>query len=270
MALIPKQHIVLLLSDLHCGKKTKRYNSKVFNRSVERVTQSTIDSYNSIIEAFDVEELTVVLNGDIIDGETIYTGQAFGLEFDIDQQRNVAGKAFGQMLDRLSDYFSKVNVRCVYGNHGIANYRGSNVANWDISFYRELQARYANDPVVNVRYTRNYYDIVRIEGHPILVTHGDAIKPSGDTPFTAITKRVTKWAIGGIPQRFEMVLLGHLHNPYHIYAGDIPILGNGTFISDDEYASKLGFPSLTNQWIFGVSRERLLTYLHPIDLRIRG
>jgi len=67
---------VLLMSDVHIGKQTKSYNHRIFAKRLEVLQNSMM----SIVEAHrsirPIKKLVLVMNGDIIDAESIYPSQA--------------------------------------------------------------------------------------------------------------------------------------------------------------------------------------------------
>lgn len=258
--------MVVVISDTHFGRKTKKFNHKEGQRCMLKITSSVLKSFDTIRHAFNVDEISIFLIGDIIDGEEIFPGHGYAVEFNIDRQKQVAMESINEMVKTLQPFFKRINIHCVKGNHGIANRRASEKSNWDLALYRELQAYYRSEPTVRVVVAESWHHTVNIEGHRILLCHGDEIKPSGDTPYTSIAKRVMRWVTSNMFGRIDMVVLGHLHTDYKIRAGSIPIIGNGCFVKDDEYSIKFGFTPSRIMHILGVTKEKLPTYIHEIDL----
>jgi len=259
-------HLVAHLSDTHAGRKTVAFNSKEFDRCFDVYTKNLIDSAKILKNSHTVDEVTIVLGGDIVDGEEIFRGQAYELEFKIDEQKKVASEAIYRMTDSLKPYFRRINILGIRGNHGVANRNGSSASNWDFALYEMLEQRFKGDRRVNLVIEKSWHHILNVMGHKILIAHGDEIRPGGDTPYTSIAKRVMKWYTGGTFGQFELCLLGHLHTDYQIRAGKIGIYGNGCFVADDDYSLKYGFFPSRVMHIFGVTKKAIPEVVFKVDL----
>ena len=140
-----EESMLLLLSDVHIGKKTKSYNAKKFIQRLNTLKEGLFDIVDMHRKIRKVDKLYIAFDGDIIDAEAIYPGQSVdGIDAVIlDQIYTVGLPAFTSFLQDCSAYFSEIECHCVKGNHGkqnAAKWSSSKSTNWDNVFYKSLEA----------------------------------------------------------------------------------------------------------------------------------
>lgn len=230
---------LLLLSDWQFGKETESFNSDVAARRVHALADKVV--HLTEVERADhpVNEIHVLWNGDMVEGLTVFPGQAFEVDTDLLGQVFAAVGAGERLLRVLLANFSKVVCWQEYGNHGRIGRKGDvpRADNVDLLVYGLLKERVPEAVWMPVQ---SWYAIVEIGSYRALLVHGDEVRSfGGQTPAFGIAKKVNAWATGIVPA-FVDCYMGHWHGP-HV----IPIAhGKGrTFVnpsleSDNVYAAE--------------------------------
>jgi len=254
---------VVVISDTHVGKKTKSYNVDVFRQRMGKLLRSVLDFKNEINKAYKMPDIHIFLLGDMIDGEAIYGGQGYNTDLNVDEAIDVFVDTFDWFTEGLLDRYRKVDIHCVYGNHGRANRKG--ITNWELMLYKRLRDIYRHNNQVDV-HVGDWYHIASIRGWKYLLIHGDQVYMYQNIPLYGIIQKAMRWYSGGIDEQFDVVLLGHFHTFSRLDWNNITILINGTMVSDDDYVAKMGLKSQTKFWMFGVSRSNKMLWAHDIEV----
>lgn len=266
---------VLLLSDIHIGKKTASYNPKVFVKRLGRLR----DSMMSIIQAQrsirPIKKLVIVMNGDFADAEAIYPAQA--VDFIsipiIDQIFAVGVPSLVSFLGFCLENFEEVECHCQKGNHGnqnAAKWSSSRSTNWDLVLYKTLEASTLNQPRIKwFIATKDWKSMFKILGYGFLACHGDMVKRFYNSPYYGMTRQAERWANAYRDKiRLDYVLYSHFHS---LDAGmrhnRLMIFVNGSFTTDDTYAEEnIGVASVPEQLLFGVHPRFGVTWRFPLSL----
>jgi hypothetical protein len=264
----------LLLSDTHIGKKTASYNPRVFIkrlRCLEGAMMSVVNAHRSIRP---IKKLVVVMNGDIVDAESIYPGQAVdGISLPlIDQIFTVGVPELTKFLYFCLANFEEVEVYCQSGNHGRLNaskWSTSKSTNWDYVLYKALEGMTQNqDRLMWHINTKEWKSTFRILGHGFMATHGDMIKMYYNMPYYGMSRQAMRWA-NTYRSRIKLThfLFGHFHTAGTIRFNQIWMHCNGSFITDDVFGEeKIGVGSVPEQLLFGVHPKRGVTWRYPLLL----
>jgi predicted phosphodiesterase len=121
-------------------------------------------------------------------------------------------------------------------------------------------------PNVTVEVCYDWYRVIRVANTGFMVTHGDKIRSGGDTPFTAIAKRVSRWR-ESIPGDWSVLILGHFHNYANFLWNGVEVFINGSPESHNDYAASwMGMASEPLQVTMFVHPKRGITARYPIFL----
>jgi biotin operon repressor len=139
--------VVLNLTDLHVGRKAHdeygqvTFDINIIDYRVTAILTRTIEEINRLVAlGYEVDTLHLLLGGDTVDGEVIYTHQPFEVEMTLDKQITTAEAILFTAIQRLSEAVPSVNVVCQPGNHGEIRLKGtSEQFNADGIVYAELQ-----------------------------------------------------------------------------------------------------------------------------------
>lgn len=258
----PERVCLVHVSDIQLGKRTKSYNPSV---AYTRVAEMLPDAIDGLVAEqrmhHKVDECVLLLGGDIVEGESIFPGQASEIVNGVVQQACWDFPRIGlELISRLAATFPKVRVSCVRGNHGkLGKFFGKD-SNVDTIAYRCLElAMLGTDLSKRVSIDVNpesFCDVVDILGWGFLHLHGDQIRGQLGFPWYGVGKKVAGWIdsikqalieygeqdgmpverIRMVAQSWDYLLFGHFHTPAHFRVGDREVMCNGTTESDNEYA----------------------------------
>lgn len=265
---LKEQSTVLLVSDLHVGKKTKSYGIAEFRGRMRKLYEEVLAKKKEINRSYRMPDFHIFLLGDIIDGEVVYSGQSFNVEDDAMRSVDIALEEISEFIERIKVNFSEVYVYTVAGNHGLMNKYGSERSNWDNVLYRRLSDVFSKDDKVVVKVNDKWYGVENIRGHGYMYIHGDVVRSYQNIPLYGIVQKAMRWKTGGIDKDFDVVLMGHFHTQFMMRWNSMTIICNGTFVTDDDYAEKMGLKSQTKMWMFGVGdgRDEEITWSYSLDV----
>lgn len=139
--------VVLHETDVHFGDVVKdRYGDEVYNSELAQdLTHNFFDNVMGQVDrykdaGYSFDGVHLLLGGDLVTNEAIYSEQPHHIDETIDEQMNRATATYISELERLSESFDWVNVVCVGGNHGEFRVKGSSSkANADDLVYDRLE-----------------------------------------------------------------------------------------------------------------------------------
>ena len=173
---------ILLMSDVHIGKKTPTYRPSVFVKRLECLKSNMMSIVGAHRSVRPIKNLVIVFNGDVVDCESIYPMQATaGIAIPILDQ------IFSVGLPHLSDFiyfclanFETVTIHATQGNHGrlyASKWTNHPSTNWDTVLYKALEAATRGQDRLEWHiYEVDWKALFRVEGFGFLATHGDMIK----------------------------------------------------------------------------------------------
>ncbi|MFW6173696.1 MAG: metallophosphoesterase [Elusimicrobiota bacterium] len=266
--------VLFLISDVHVGKKTKSYNSKVFNVRLDNLRNSAMSIVSDRRTSRPLKKVIVCFNGDIVDNESIYPGQAVdGIDVNIVHQ--IFSKAlpkFAEFLNMLLKNFEEVEIKCTPGNHGRINqakWVSAKSSNWDIVFYKALEAMFTEQERISFDIAVEDWKILFEEkGHGFLVTHGDMIRVYYNLPFYGATRQAQRWQAAYREQiKLSYFLFGHFHSPGYMTFNQSQIIFNGSFVTDDSFAERnIGVAADPKQMIMGIHPKHGVTWRYALNL----
>lgn len=267
-----EQAVVMLFSDIHFGRVTTSYNSEIALRRLDNHINSLLDIVGIESELYNNVELDIFMLGDIVDGETIFPSQPFNIDKSAFEQAKIFAIAVVNKLIFLRQYFPKINVYCVYGNHGRSGKYNSRITNWDNVMYTIMEVATANVPDIKFIYPEGDEKILiaDIYGYKFLLTHGDMINMHYQIPYYGITNKSMRWyqTFDGI----DYMVLGHFH---HHSLGtqfiNVEYFINGSYLTDDTFSKEVigSVNKYPSQVVFGVHRKYGVTWRYPIYLEAR-
>lgn len=237
-------------TDWQRGKITETYSVEKCDARIE-LFASKIAKLTSIQRAdHPVQTAHIMLGGDMLEGITVYPGQAFDVQSHLfDQLFGVVG-TMENFIRRMLAVFEHVVVWTEYGNHGRIGRRGEVPSddNLDRIAYRICRDRFMNENRIEWHDSDKWYNLVIVGNYKAMLAHGDEIKSfGGNTPAFGILRKGTAWA-SGVVEEHKDLYMGHFHCPMSLTKPD----GNRIFVtgspeSDNTYAAEFlaakGFPS---------------------------
>lgn len=248
--------IVAHMSDTHIGVIIKEATMGGVNNFNPKVAARRFAYYFKTLAQYKTHhrkesDLVLVLNGDIIAGVIHGTDTANILSSA--NQHRVALNILSQAIAFISQYFGKVSVVCESGNHGRfmhkMNKGRQTEEKWD-SFetilYLSLEQRFCEYKNVKFVITPTPYTLMEIQGHKVLITHGDTVLNVGQVGksinVASITEQVN--SISASVGKIDLVLVGHVHkSAYVILDNGTHLVINGTLSGTDEFAQSIGILS---------------------------
>jgi len=258
---------ILLMGDLHIGRKTNSYDTNEYLRRIEVCRHNLLKVKRIVNRSHKLRELNIFMLGDIVDGEEIYRGHGYNVEKDVDESVDIAVSSLYNFIKSLERNFRQIKVWCVRGNHGRT--AGSERSNWDKIVYKRLEDRFAdtNNVEVNMHKAKNdWYCMAYVKDWAYLLTHGDAIRAYSNIPVYGMIHKAMRWKSGGIFEDFDVMCIGHFHTVLMLQHNDIMLMCNGTMLSGDSYSERLGLQPVNKFIFFGADDDRPVTWIYMIDL----
>lgn len=251
--------MVVLLTDVHFGKKTKIVNLDVITDRMVTLPKRLLESGNV---PTNVDEIVVVLGGDIIEGEDIFPTQNGMIEAPVIKQIKVATKAIWQMLKNMKATFPgcKIRVETFPGNHGRTSKSADPRTNWDNVIYQTLChiAEETHEDVIQVVPNIEWLYEFEVKGKKGLGYHY-GVKHTG-TP--AMQVKLANWIVS---KGIDFMVKGH-HHKWEVgtHLGR-PVISNGSMCGPDEYSEELALDEPARQAFFMVYPDRPLNCFNYIQ-----
>jgi hypothetical protein len=248
----PVEEAFLHVSDTQLGKRTETYSSTVCRMRLEMLTEKVIEITRMRRSAAKVETIHVLLGGDMVEGETIFGGQAWECDADLMSQAVMDGPAMiSRMLLQLAQEFRFVKVACVPGNHGRNGSKYQQVSkrtNWDTVFYRvaSLMTLGPEDAPRSADLAKrltfeipdSFWAVQNVAGWGVLGVHGDQIRGGfAGFPYYGTAKKAWGW-IDSIPAEWTYLAFGHFHTYAMGVLNKRIFLANGTTECGNVYAQE--------------------------------
>jgi hypothetical protein len=196
-------------TDWQLGKKTLNYSIEKCSERIDQFIQKIFELTELQRTHHPVKECTLVFGGDMVEGISIFPGQAWEIEAHLFEQLFETVRIEETMVRSFSMFFEKVHVVCEYGNHGRLGRKGELPArdNMDAISYQITQDRTKDLKNVTWQMSDSWYQIAEVGNYKALVIHGDEVRN-----FSAVVRKCNAWSTGVVPF-FEDVYMGHFHTP---------------------------------------------------------
>ncbi len=267
------EDVVIHRSDDHIGAVVEdEFGNVVFDKDIatERV-RSVTDSVMNLIDReekadrkFDTAHL--LLGGDTVTGENIYSHQPHEIDLTLDEQIDLACKLYLEQIRRLSARFPSVQVVCQPGNHGELRANGmSQMANADQIVYMMLDLLVRESDMDNVTFIRSgptgfvNFDM-RNGKHRGHLRHGQNCPAHIGTPSAQ-----NKWRGWQMQHLYDIAYRGHYHEFKLEHVMNRPVLMSGAICPPGDYEESLSVWSEPAATIHGVTDEYPLAWLYPVQ-----
>ena len=270
---------LLEFSDWHPGERTllkdtsgiNTFDFPLFTKRAEILTNSTIECTDIIRSRVPINKLVINMMGDLVTGENLFIGQSRSIDkILVDQVFDGAAVYAEKVLIPLAQVFPKIDVYCVWGNHGRIGKKGEyhQRTNWDYVLYRYLSERLKNIKNITFHISESnalLYRIPEIPEYTHLVVHGDQIK-SAATPFYGLEKLSVKYVqLFNVPIHYTHC--GHFHRPAQIDMPHGELIMNGSAVGADDFT--VNFMQTGNhpkQLLMGFNRKHGKTWSFELKL----
>lgn len=227
-------------TDWQVGKQTASYSSDVAAQRLARFAGKIAELTEIQRADHPVRRCVLMLGGDMVEGTTIFPGQAWEIDSTLYEQTFTTVRIIEQLVVDLLAVFETVHVVAEYGNHGRLGRKGEQPSqdNIDLLCYRIAAERTTSDRV-SWQYGPAWHQIVTVGNYRAMLAHGDEIKSfGGNTPAFGILRKGTSWG-SGVVAGFDDIYLGHFHTPMTLTmpnGGQIYVTGSPE--SDSVYAAE--------------------------------
>lgn len=245
---------VVVLADWQLAKITSTYNSRICAQRIALMADKVVELTEIQRSHHPVQECRIYLLGDIVEGEMIFPGQSHVIDSSLYDQVLVTGRRIlSGFVRQMLAHFERVHVVGVIGNHGAIGGKARREyhpeTNADAMLYettrlilmgeddkREPRLTWAAN---RLELRRRWYAVDYIGEKGYLLFHGDQVKGGfADFPWYGFSKKILRWANGGISEKFHYALSGHFHTPVKGLYGRVRHWGSGSPESSNEYAAE--------------------------------
>jgi hypothetical protein len=264
-----KEAAVLMISDLHSGKKVfDDYGNPTYDKDILALRLATLKArlihlLTNNLRPEKMDELHILLLGDIVDGSGIYPNQE--LNQDMQAVQPQVALATAGIWDVVRTVRAELNynvyIHGIRGNHGRQAKYAPAENNFDFMVYQSLRmlAHY-EDPEVGVNYsTTTDYLNVQIKGKRCHMRH--IAPPQAETP--AARARFGGWRE---KHKWDFMCYGHRHHPSNGTYMGFDTLMNGSFVGDDDLSEAMAVGSRPSQTLFGVDKDVGLSFRYNLYL----
>ena len=253
---VKDESAVLVLSDLHFGKKTKTYNMAIAQERFIKLIDNTLAILSERNKISPIKELHLFWTGDIVDGEQIYATHGSHIDDHVVNQIFKSLEIVAPQITRFVEAGYIVHNHFVRGNHGRVSKFHHEVTNWDYIYGLTLELMLKNVPNMTFNVTSNWNQVVNVRGKRILQWHGHQIKMTMNLPWYSLTTRISRWATCDELEDFDISVSGHFHSSSCINWNEKKVFTNGTMVSGDQFALEfIGLASTECQHLFGVNES---------------
>ena len=253
--------LVACLSDLHVGLTANNtnnlYDPDILHNRLEQYANEIAD----IQERHQARRLHIALLGDQISGSIHASLIARNVETTVEQVKR-ACKEISGFIEALTEYFPKISVYSVSGNHSRINAKkddnlpGDNLDSM-IPFY--LSAVFRNSNRVEVCTESNPYGEYTCTFTSFdwlfVMMHGDL-----DAPDKAVHNATQ--IVGILP---DVILLGHRHNSAMMTEGRTRVVQTGCICGTDDYAYNKRLFAPPEQSVIVVSDRRPIECVYNVQ-----
>lgn len=252
-----REEVALLhTTDWQAGKATDSFDLDVLHRRIMQMGEKVASITEMQRADHPVKRAVVMPGGDMVEGVTIFPGQAWEIGAHLYEQLFRAARILEELLTYLLGVFEVVEVWDIFGNHGRLGRRGDTprMDNIDRILYGIVSERFADEPRVEWHPAETWHQHVPIGSYTALLVHGDQIKSfGGNLPAYGILRKANAWA-SGVLDPFDDVWLGHFHTPQVLNAANgRKVYMTGSPESGNEFAREFvaatGPPSQTLAYV---------------------
>jgi len=262
--------LVIELCDWHIGSVDKdgesgeiTYDINIARERAEKLCQKILYLITEhITHGTKISDITILMAGDMVDGELVYDEQAFSIEVAPPKQVLVCVEIIVSFLRSLLKTGIPVSIYAVKGNHGIPKVKGLNPeSNWDLMVYIMLDfwARETRPKNLSIKYADGDFINVDVRGWKYHLRH----KAPAQSETAAGGIRIAGWTT---IHECDAVVSAHLH---HFAMGEwngIRTFMGGSLKGLDSFSEGLARGTNPSQLVWGVTSKHLSSFVYIVDL----
>lgn len=244
-----KTSLCMVFSDTHFGKHTKW-----FDLSLAKQRMTEVPSILKTKPLPEIDEVVVLLAGDMIEGEDIYPTQNSHVECSALEQVQACSEAIWQMLLNFRSLFKcSVRVETCPGNHGRVSKTANEKTNWDNVVYHivKLLSLMHKDPEIQVNCNFEPFRTFKVKDKTGMIYH-HGVQHTGTASMRV---KVAGWTSA---KNFDFIAHGHWHE-WHVgnWLGKF-VIGNGCMCGPDDLAERMGVEDEARQAYFLITPNQPL------------
>jgi predicted phosphodiesterase len=241
--------LVVCISDVHVGKRpsTNEYEYLIrldsIATKIKEIVRGTKDKIN---------ELVIVLDGDLCEGEDIFPTQNTKTVFPVIVQVSNIVSVLVKVINNLYNDFEKITVYSVPGNHGRMSKTAHPMSNWDNVIIWALSLVYAENDKVDINVNFKEFLRITIRDKNILMTH----QGTKHTGTAAMRERIAGWVYN---KEVDLIIQAHWHSAGFSYWNGVPVISNGSLCGSDDLSEYMAREDPARQAYFFIENNK------PID-----
>ena len=242
--------LCLVLSDLHFGKHTKWFDLKEANKRLTGIPSAIFTKTDQMTT---LDEIVIILAGDLVEGEDIYPTQNNHIECSAIEQTQACVEALWEMILKFNKFFPNalVRIETVPGNHGRVSKTANEKTNWDNVIYMILDmiAKKHNDGRIVMNCNFDTFRTFKVKDKIGMANH-HGVKHTGTSNMR---EKVAGWIAG---KRFDFMVHGHWHE-WHVgnWLGRF-VMANGCMCGPDDLAEQMGKEDTARQGYFFITPKQ--------------
>jgi predicted phosphodiesterase len=240
----------MALSDLHFGQHNKGFDIEVAKKRIAELPERLLDATCPTV----VDEVVVLMMGDMVEGEDIYPSQAHHLVCSAMEQVEIAAASLWDMIKKMRELFKvPVRVVCCPGNHGRTGYGSHEKSNWDNMLYHALKivAKEYGDKNIGIDCDYSDFKTFMVKDKKGMIYH-HGVKHNG-TP--AMREKIAGWVYA---KEFNFMCSGHWHEWKVGCWAEALWMANGSLCGPNDLSERIAQEGPARQGYFFVSTGRPL------------
>lgn len=269
----------IMVTDIHWGERVRpeevggvnAYDTTIAEARIKRAAEGAIKVCSTYLAGLEYEGLQLCLGGDLLSGEIHRELRESNVETTTESVVGVL-EALVAAVRMLADYFERIHVAAVVGNHGRTTRRTRSKRkardNYDWLVYQLLARELRADDRVTVQVADAADLHFRVYDTRYCLTHGDQFR--GGTGIAAslsplllgVHRKRRRDAQVGSP--WDVLVLGHFHETH--FMRDFIVGGSIVGYSEYAYQRNLNYePASAALWL--TTPERGITFRLPVEVQ---
>lgn len=267
------ESLLIRISDTHLGKRVENpstgeiiFDREICERRLKVLIGKLAGLIDKVIPKHDIDELVITLEGDLVEGDSAYETIKSHIDTEPTMQVDYMTRLLWELMQSLHKLFPKVKMIrfvAIPGNHGKVERHAAEINNWDNVIYLQLKnlIEYTKTKWASIDFTTQDIKVFTVKGHRIMMIH----KAPKDPDSSAARTKYLGWVNNYNP---ELILTAHWHHAILCELTDKCMqIGNPSLVGADSLSNRLGLTSQPRQWVIGISKKRIPTFMYLVDLK---
>lgn len=269
----------LALSDWHLSEKVNgseanginSYSTMVCANRVSKLGDKNIRIINLHKKLYEIEELWIVLLGDMISG-SIHPELTLTNELTDSTATVLAARLLQMLILDFKQLRIPIRIDCVVGNHSrmLAKMptKAQAALSYDWMVYEMLADYFSNDSLVKVNVHTGQIAQVQRYRWKYILEHGMEVSSNKEEDFEDRIRALFddptyREATGLKGSAFDQIVIGNMHKPKILERTIV----NGSLVGQNELGMSWRLkPIRAQQMLWGISKSHVRTWHYPIDL----